>query len=748
MPVKIGPYTAAAGGWGSLGGMLKIIATQGTPLATAVMLPKMNKPRGFMCTSCAWSKPANPHLFELCENGAKAAAWETTSGRATPAVFARHTVTELRSWSDHDLERQGRLTHPVRYDAASDRYVSVSWESAYAEIGAELRSIEPKSAVFYTSGRASLEASYLYGLFARLYGHNNLPDSSNMCHETTSVALKKSLGAAVGTVKLEDFDTADLILFFGQNVGTNSPRLLHPLHDASKRGVPIITFNPLKERGLERFADPQKPGELLGSGVRISTQYHAVRAGGDIAALMGLCKRVIELDDATPGVLDRAFLAAHVHGFEAFAAAVRTTSWDAIEAASGLTRTALESAAEVYAQAERVIAVYGMGLTQHRLAVHNVYMLVNLLLLRGNIGREGAGICPVRGHSNVQGQRTVGISEKPDLVPLNRLAAQFGFSPPRDIGLATVDACAGIVSGRVVAFIGLGGNFIRAIPDTERMEAAWKKLRLTVQVATKLNRAHLVGGAVSYVLPCLGRIDVDVQATGPQAVSVEDSTSCIHGSVGVRAGPDVPSEVAIVAGLAKATLAPNPRVDWDGWVADYGKIRDAIAETYPETFSRFNERLFNPGGFYRRNKARERIWETATGRAEMNVPPALSATGFEDVPGRLRLITLRSNDQFNTTIYGYDDRYRGVHGTRSVVFVGPADMARLGLAADAVVTLVGDAGDPVDRRVPGLRVVPYDLPEGCIAAYYPECNALVPLEHYAEESKVPASKSVPVRIMA
>ena len=756
---RIVRYDGPASGWGALGGLARVIVQQGAPVATTIELLRHNKARGYMCISCAWPRPAVPHPLELCENGVKATAWELTRSRATPDVLAKHAVAELRGWTDLDLERLGRLTEPLRYDAASDRYLPVSWDDALADIGRELaalRAEDPRAAVFYTSGRASLEASYMYGLFARLYGNNNLPDSSNMCHETTSVALKDAIGSPVGTITLDDFEKTDCILFFGQNVATNSPRLLHPLQAAVKRGVPILTFNPLIEPGLVKFLDPQSPRRMLtGDSIPISRQYHQVRAGGDVAALVGLCRHVLDADDAAiaagaPGILDRAFLDAHTIGLEPLVAHVRSVPWDAIEAASGLTRDALKSAADVYMRAERVIAVYGMGLTQHRHGVDNVHMLVNLLLLRGNLGREGAGICPVRGHSNVQGQRTVGISEKPELVPLDRLAAQYGFEPPREKGLATVDACVGVLAGTVRAFVGLGGNFLRAIPETARMEEAWARLRLTVHVATKLNRTHLVPGAVSYVLPCLGRTERDAQASGDQAVSVEDSSSFVQGSLGRRrpAHPGLRSEPAIVAGIARATLPDNPLVPWDAWVADYATIRDAIEATWPEAFAGFNRRMFTPGGFYRRNKARERIWETPAGRAVLHVPTVLDAAGFADTPDRFRLVTLRSNDQFNTTIYGLDDRYRGVHGTRMVVFLSPADRERLGLAAGDVVSLVSDADDGVARRVDGLRVVDYALPTGTIAAYFPECNPLVPLAHHALGSKVPAAKSVPVRIVS
>jgi molybdopterin-dependent oxidoreductase alpha subunit len=747
------PYEGPAGGWGSLKSVEGILHRQGRLVGGNAILMKQNKHNGFACVSCAWTKPAVPHAFEYCENGAKATAWEITSKRVGPDFFAAHTLAELRGWRDYDLEEQGRLTHPLRWDPQSDTYRPVAWEDAFREIGAELRRLKPEQAVFYVSGRASLEASYMWQLLARLYGTNNLPDSSNMCHESTSVALPESIGQPVGTTSLDDFSHTDCIMFFGQNPGSNSPRMLHPLQEASKRGVPIITFNPLRERGLERFTNPQSPTEMLtGRETRISSQYHQVKAGGDIAAIMGLCKALIEADDAGEALLDHDFIAQHTHGFEDFARAARETEWAEIEAESGLARAALEGVARCYGKAKAVMGVYGMGLTQHRRGVENVQMLVNLLLLRGNIGKQGSGICPVRGHSNVQGQRTIGITEKPELVPLDKLAEQYNFAPPRETGVNTVEACKAVLDGRVRAFLSLGGNFLRAVPETEAMEQAWTRLRLSVQIATKLNRSHLVPGEVTFLLPCLGRIEVDRQPGGPQIVSIEDTNGQIHPSRGLSqpAGEHLRSEPAIVAGLAKATLPINNRVPWDDWVADYSRIRDAAAETFPEVFGGFNERLKQPGGFPRPRAARERVWKTKTGKANFIVPAGLRAD--PDVPlrreGVLQLITLRSNDQFNTTIYGYEDRFRGVSGTRDVVFIGRNDMVRLGLAEGQVVTLRTEADDGRERRVPGLRVLPYDLPDGCIAAYYPECNRLIPLWHHAERSKVPAAKSVPVRVLA
>ncbi|CAD7023939.1 formate dehydrogenase [Pseudorhizobium halotolerans] len=747
-------YDGPAGGWGSVRGIARIFAKELNSPAVADTLRRQNKPGGFMCVSCAWTKPADHHPFEFCENGAKATLWELTTRRCTPEFFAKHTVTELRGWKDHDLEQEGRLTHPMRYDHDSDRYVPCAWEEAFSAIGQELKALDPKSVVFYASGRASLETSYLYALFARLYGHNNLPDSSNMCHETTSVGLKKVIGASVGTSVYDDFSTCDAIFFFGQNTGSNSPRFLHPLQAAVKRGCKIVTFNPVREKGLETMINPQSPTEMLtGKETQISCQYHQVKTGGDIAAVMGMCKHVFAMDDEAKqqgrNVIDRDFVEQHTSGFHAFEEKVRATSWDKIERESGLERAALEAAGQVYVDAERVIGIYGMGLTQQVGGFESIAMLVNLLLLKGNIGRDGTGISPVRGHSNVQGQRTVGISEKPELVPLDKLAEMFDFEPPREKGVNTVEACEGIVDGSIRGFVSLGGNFVRAIPDHDVMEAAWTKMRLTVQIATKLNRSHLINGEVAYLLPCLGRSEEDMQEAGPQTVSMEDSLSCIHGSVGKHkpASEHLLSELAIVAGMAKATLPPNPKVKWDEWQGDYGKVRDLIEETYPDKFHDFNKRLFTPGGFYRGNSARERIWKTESGKAEFTVPEALSAAGFEDREGRYRLMTLRSNDQFNTTIYGYSDRLRGIEGTRNVLLINPKEMEKLGLQEGQLVGLQTDIEDGRERKVEGLKVLPFQLPDGCVAGYYPELNPLIPLSLHERLSQTPASKAVPVRIL-
>ncbi len=710
-----------------------------------------------MCVSCAWAKPRDYHPFEFCENGAKATAWEITSNRIDRDFFAKHTCKELKSWSDFDLEQVGRLTEPLRWDEATDRYLPVSWAEAFRDIGERLKRCDPKKTVFYTSGRASLETCYLYQLFARMYGHNNLPDSSNMCHESTSVGLPESIGSGVGTGTLDDFKHCDLVIHIGQNPGTNSPRILHDFQHVRKRNVTFIVFNPMRERGLERFTNPQNPIEMLTlHETKIATQYYLMKSGGDIPLLTGVCKAVIALDDEAKArggerVLDLDFIDEHCHGFEAFAAYCRNTSWETIEQGSGLGREDLERAGQAYAKSKACLAIYGMGITQQLSGTQNVQMIANLLLLRGNIGKPGGNIMPVRGHSNVQGQRTVGITEKPGLAPLDQLERQYGFKAPRDKGMNTIGTAHAMQKGELQALICLGGNLPRALPDGPQIEKGWRAIPLTVQIATKLNRSHVIHGKTAYLLPCLGRIEIDRQASGEQPVSMEDSTAFFHGSKGQvePAGPNLLSETKIVAELAKATLPPNPRVPWDEWVGDYSKIRDAMEETWPEMFKDFNKRLFTPGGFERPIPARKRIWKTPTGRANFLVP---RDPGGDRLACRregadvLRLTTVRSNDQFNTTIYGFNDRLRGVDGTRMVVFLNAGDIERLGFKHGDIVDIDTVAGDNVKREVQGFRIVEHPIAKGCAAAYFPEASPLVPLSHFEPKSCTPAYKAIPVRL--
>jgi len=786
--LRIKEYNGPAGGYGSLRSLARILSQEEVAQRAATTLNKQNKADGYMCVSCSWGKPVEPHRFEYCENGAKATAWETTKRRAKPRFFATHTLTELEGWPDHNLEEAGRLTTPLRWNPSSGRYEPVSWHDAFAEIGRELKALQhdPDQVIFYTSGRASLEASYMYQLLARMYGTNNLPDSSNMCHESSSVALPQSIGVGVGTVKLQDFEQTDFIIYLGHNVGTSAPRMLHQFEVARKRGTTIISVNPLREPGLERFKNPQNPKDmLLGHEYRISDEILQIKVGGDTATLTGICKALIDMDDQaaakgeagltdrskicaeTKGdggfstkaaaaastsrrVLDHDFIAEHTTGFAEFSDFCRKADWEEIERVSGLKREDMKWTAERYAEAPKAMALYGMGITQHVGGVEAIHMICNLLLLRGNIGKSGAGVLAVRGHSNVQGQRTVGITEKPELAPLDKLKELYGFEPPRHEGYTTVTGLKAMIEGKVKAFVALGGNMVRAAPDSERVEEAWRGLRLTVAIATKLNRSHVVHGQVSYLLPCLGRIEIDRQASGEQAVSVESSVAQIHGSRGQvkPASPDLMSEPAIIASIAKATLPPNPKVPWDEWVGNYAKIRDAIEATWPATFKRFNERLFAPGGFERPLAARERKWNTRSGKANFLAPTRLFGGAREWRCGDdvLQLTTFRSNDQFNTTIYGYHDRFRGVSGSRRVLFMNPVDMKRLGLTRRDLVDVTTAIDDGRRRTVEGFHIVPYNIPEGCCGAYMPEANPLIPLDHHDDHALTPGYKATPIRV--
>jgi molybdopterin-dependent oxidoreductase alpha subunit len=754
------PYDNPAGGWGALRATARALAGSRNALSGTGLLLKQNQPDGFDCPGCAWPDPRHTSSFEFCENGAKAVSWEATSKRVTPQFFAEHTVSELWRRSDHWLENQGRLTHPMAYDRAIDRYVEISWDEAFQRIGRKLNSLPAADlADFYTSGRASNESAFLYQLFVRLYGTNNFPDCSNMCHEPSSVGLPRAIGIGKGTVTIEDFDSADMLFCIGHNPGTNHPRMMTQLREASRRGAPIIVLNPFRERALERFQAPQQPVEMLTlSATEIGTQYHQVRIGGDAAALKGIMKALLELDDAAQQagqarVVDVGFIREHTHGFEPFCEDLRASSWSAIVTASGLQREALEGIARLYAKAERPIVCYGMGITQHRTGTSNVEQIVALLLLRGAMGREGAGICPLRGHSNVQGDRTVGISERPPKAFLDKLGQVFGFEPPRNHGRSVVETLAAMREGRCKALISLGGNLAVAAPDTAAAFEGFRQLELNVGIATKLNRSHLLTGkGEALILPCLGRTEMDLQAGGPQSITVEDSMSMVHASRGFvkPASPQLRSEVAIVAGIAKATLGPTPQVDWDAMVGNYDLIRDKIEVVMPELFRAYNARIREPGGFRLHNSASERVWNTPTGKANFIPFLGLEEDPVYSDPLVLRLSTMRSHDQYNTTIYGLDDRYRSLFGRRDVVFMNAQDIARAGLKAGALadVQALQQAEQPGRSRVMrALTVVEYPLPEGCCGAYYPEANCLVALDHHDPDALTPSYKSVAVRVM-
>jgi molybdopterin-dependent oxidoreductase alpha subunit len=748
------PYDAPAGGWGALHAVAKALREQSVVLKGSRSLLSMNQPDGFDCPGCAWPDPKHTSSFEFCENGAKAVASELTKRRVTREFFAKYAVRELEEQSDYWLEEQGRLTEPMRYDPTTDHYVPIDWTDAFALIARELNALrDPNEAEFYTSGRTSNEAAFMYQLFARRFGTNNFPDCSNMCHEPTSVGLPESIGIGKGTVILDDFARADAIFIVGQNPGTNSPRMMTELHNASRRGVPIVVFNPLRERALERFAAPQDPVEMVTLGeTRIASEYCQVRVGGDVAALKGVVKLVLEAhDEAIRGgaesILDLDFIAQHTHGFDAFADDIRRTEWDDILRTCGLERQQLERVAAIYTRARAVIVCYGMGITQHRHGTANVQHLVNLLLLRGNLGRPGAGICPVRGHSNVQGDRTVGIDEKPKAELLDQLERVFGFAPPRARGHNVVHAVQAMVEDRVKVFIGLGGNFVRAVPDWTVAEKAMRGVRLSVGINTKLNRGHLVHGKEALILPCLARSDIDVQRGGRQSVTVEDSMSMVHASSGLVESPggQLKSEVAIVCGIGKATL-PASGIDWDFFVDDYDRIRDKIEAVFPGLFADFNKRIRQPGGFHLSIPPRERIWNTSTGRANFLVFDGLTEDPMDADGKLLRLTTMRSHDQYNTTIYSLNDRYRGVFGGRMVAFMNQADMQARGIAPEALVEIESLAEDGKRRIVRDFHAKPHNIPAGCIGAYYPETNPLLPLAHHDVKSGTPAAKSIPVLV--
>lgn len=746
-------YDNAAGGWGALKAVAGALTDQATVIEGGKTLLRANQPEGFDCPGCAWPDPKHTSSFEFCENGAKAVAWEATSKRATPEVFATHTVTELLTWSDHALEDLGRLTHPMAYDRATDRYLPISWEDAFQRTADALKALDhPNQAEFYASGRASNEAAFLFQLLGRRVGTNNFPDCSNMCHEPTSVGLPDSIGMGKGSVTLEDFDHADLILSFGHNPGTNHPRMMTTLRDASKRGATILAFNPLKERALEKFASPQDPVEMATlTSTPIASSYYQLTVGGDALAVQGIMKAVLQLDAESQGtVLDRAFIAEHTEGFETVKAVVEGLSWDEIEAGSGLTRAQIEEAARAYAAAKATILCYGMGLTQHRSSSSTVQQLVNLLLLKGNIGRPGAGICPLRGHSNVQGDRTVGIWEKPSAAFLDSMDRVFAFKSPREHGHTVVETIAALEAGETKVFIGLGGNFAVAAPDPTRTHAAIQKAELTVHVATKLNRTHLLHGEESLLLPCLGRTEIDLQAGGRQAVTVEDSMSMVHASRGLNppASDQLKSEPAIIAGIGAALFGPDDIVDWPGLAADYDKIRDLIEAVFPEAFANYNDRVRQPGGFRLPVPPSDRVWKTPSGKAQFLAHRHDGQDARRGEADVLLLTTLRSHDQYNTTIYGQNDRYRGVFGRRDVVFAHPDDIAARGLKAGDRIDLTAAFDDTGRRAVRGFTLVERDIPRGCLAAYYPETNLLVALEDHDRRSGTPAYKSVPVRLAA
>jgi molybdopterin-dependent oxidoreductase alpha subunit len=755
-PEGIKDYTGPAGGWGALKAVAITLKAQQIVQRGAQTLLKSNQPDGFDCPSCAWPDPKHTSSFEFCENGAKAVAWEATAKRIDADFFAQHSVSEIWKQSDHWIEGQGRITDPLRYNAETDHFELVEWNEALAEIGAGLAKLEdPNQAEFYTSGRCSNEAAFLYQLFARLYGTNNFPDCSNMCHEATSVGLPKSIGIGKGTVSLDDFDDCDLILSIGHNPGTNHPRMMSTLREVARRGGKIIVFNPLKERSLERFESPQSVVEMATfSATPIATSYLQVKVGGDAAALKGISKALVAMDKVAAAagfaaVLDHEFIAEHTAGIDALIADLESSDWADIEHASGLGRGDLEEVARIYSQSKATIACYGMGITQHRSGTSNVQQIANLLLLRGNMGRPGAGICPLRGHSNVQGDRTVGITERPMPMLLDKMKEVFGFEPPRAHGHSVVECIAAMRDGKAKAIVCLGGNLAIASSDPQACAQGFRNMDLAVHITTKLNRTQLLmAKGATYILPCLGRTERDTQEGRSQAVTVEDSMSMVHASRGFLAPPseNVRSEPWIVAGIAKATLGDKGGIDWDGYVANYDLIRDKIEAVFP-AFKDYNVRVRQRGGFHLPNSAAQRVWMTDTGKANFMVSKGLEEDDAADDPTVMRLTTLRSHDQYNTTIYALDDRYRGVFGRRDILFMNAKEIARLGFAEGDIVdvtTALQFKRD--DRIVQGLTLVEHSLPDGCCASYYPETQPLIALEDYDPQSLTPSYKSVPVQI--
>ncbi len=737
--LRIGAPAESAGGPAAVKvGLTASVQQMGVARAVSALLD-VNQRTGFDCPGCAWPDPDDRRsIAEFCENGAKAVAEEGTRARMTPESFAAHSVEELAQHTDLWLGQQGRLTHPMYLAADASHYQPISWSEAFEKIARHLKALKsPNEAVFYTSGRTSNEAAFLYQLFVRLFGTNNLPDCSNMCHESSGYAMTHTIGTAKGTVSLRDFDSADCILVIGQNPGTNHPRMLRTLQDAARRGCKIISINPLAETGLKRFRHPQELAGVFGKGTQLATHHLPIKINGDVALLKGIQKVLLQ---EHPQSLDRDFIAAHTEGFDEVARELQRESWEEIVAVSGIAESDIREVAAVIARSTAMICCWAMGVTQHQNAVANIQEIINLLLLGGHFGRPGAGACPVRGHSNVQGDRTMGVWERPTPEFLGRLGAEFQFTPPSAHGYNTVEAIEAMHARRVKVFFALGGNFLSAAPDTAYTAEAIQRCELSVQVSTKLNRSHLVTGAHALILPCLGRTERDMQSGGPQCVSVENSMGVVHSSQGRLdpASTQLMSEPAIVAALAAATLG----VDWSHFAANYDAIRDRIARVIPG-FEGMNARIREPNGFELPHAVRDRReFLTPIRRAQFTVHPIPTLRVAE---GQFLLTTIRSHDQYNTTIYGLNDRYRGIHQGRRVVFMNPLDIARANLASGDQVDIVSHH-QGVERRANTFRVVAYEIPRGCVASYFPETNVLVAIESVAEFSHTPTSKSLIVTI--
>ncbi|MFF4346189.1 FdhF/YdeP family oxidoreductase [Streptomyces sp. NPDC001530] len=739
-------YRHPAAGWGAAMSVSRVLLRERALVEGPRAIFKMNHEKGgFDCPGCAWPDDTKGLKLDICENGIKHVTWEMTPKRVGAAFFAEHTVSELSAWSDSDLEAQGRLTEPLVYDASSDRYLPISWQDAFDLVGRELRALDsPHEAAFYTSGRLGNEATFLYQLMAREFGTNNLPDCSNMCHEASGRALQAALGTGKGTADLADWEMADALFIMGVNAASNAPRMLTALAEAYRRGAQIVHVNPLVEAAATRTIVPHEITDMaLFKSTPTSTLNLQVRAGGDMALMRGIAKAVLEESRANPKALDREFIDRHTKGFEEYRAACESTSWEELEQQSGLTRADILKAAEIYSRSDRTLISWCLGVTQHEHGVDTVREIVNVLLMRGNLGREGAGPSPVRGHSNVQGNRTCGIDHRPAQQFLDRLADVCRIDPPRGHGLDTVATIEAMNQGRVKVFVGMGGNFVLAAPDTEYTAQGLRRCSLTVHVSTKLNRSHLVHGDKALILPCLGRTEKDHQRPGIQATSVEDSMSMVHLSVGMKkpASPHLLSEPAIIAGMARATL-PDSGTPWESYVEDYDRVRDTMAQVL-DGFEDFNRRVRLPLGFRIRQPARELIFLTPSGRAEFSAAALPEAPPQDDV---LILQTMRSHDQWNTTIYSDNDRYRGISNLRTLILMNGDDMRTRHITPGSLVDITATAQDGSRRYLKRYRAIEYNMPRGCAAGYMPEMNVLVAASDYSRQSNQPLMKNIKVRV--
>ncbi|MCU1457527.1 MAG: molybdopterin-dependent oxidoreductase alpha subunit [Actinomycetia bacterium] len=740
-------YDHPAAGWGAARSVARVLERAGEPLEGFRALFMMNQEDGgFDCPGCAWPDDPDGLHLDICENGAKHVTWEMAHAKANPEFFSAHTVAELAGWTDYDLEDLGRLAEPLSYNPATDKYEPISWDDAFALVGDTLRALDsPHQAAFYTSGRLSNEATFLYQLWVREFGTNNLPDCSNMCHEASGRALTAAIGSGKGTVDLHDWADADAIWLLGDNAASNAPRMLTWLAEAERRGAQLVHINPLIEAASRRTIVPHEFVEMARfRATKIGTMNVQVRIGGDMALLRGVAKAVLEATEQDSDAIDRDFIERFTHGFDEYRALVASTPWSELVDGSGIAEPDIRKLADSYLASQRAIIAWCLGLTQHEHGVDTVREIVNVLLLRGNIGRDGAGPCPVRGHSNVQGNRTCGINHRPPKDFLDRLGEVCGFEPPREEGLGTVPTIEGMRSGDVKVFVSLGGNFALAAPDQPATFEGLRNCDLTVQVSTKLNRSHIVHGKRALILPCLGRSERDRQASGEQGVTVEDAMSMVHISFGMKepVSPNLRSETAILAGMAQATL-PDSKTPWASYRGNYDLIRDTMARVL-DGFEDFNARARHPHGFRIRQLARDRVFQTPSGRAEFSSAPLPDDVDPGD--GRLMLTTVRSHDQFNTTIYSNDDRYRGLKGLRTVIFMNENDMRDRGLAEFGLIDVRSFSKDGTERKVYGYRAVAYDIPPGNAAGYMPELNVLCGLADISTQSEQPVTKHLVVEV--